>query len=198
MNYRTKAELNTVEGFKEFSIISHHAASDWWKDVKTGEPLNRNVGELLCLAHSELTEAWEGIEGIEDNLMDDHLPHREMFVVELADTCVRIGDMFEGLKCTIDSDSYSVGNRPNYRVAEWLLTANKKISQAMEIDRKGRDGFGQKLYEAFVVILFIFDNYYSNLDQLTMMDVIEEKMKYNAQRADHKIENRAKDNGKTY
>ena len=31
----------------------------WWRDIETGEPLERNVGELIALAHSELSEALE-------------------------------------------------------------------------------------------------------------------------------------------
>jgi NTP pyrophosphatase (non-canonical NTP hydrolase) len=64
----------------------------WWTDVKTGESLvgKRNVGELLCLVHSEISEA---MEGYRKNLMDDKLPHREMIEVELADAIIRIFDL---------------------------------------------------------------------------------------------------------
>lgn len=41
----------------------------------------------ICLMHSELSEACEGIRR---NLMDDHLPDRKMVEVELADTVIRI------------------------------------------------------------------------------------------------------------
>jgi NTP pyrophosphatase (non-canonical NTP hydrolase) len=67
----------------------------WWTDLKTGEPLDRNVGEMLCLVHSEVSEA---MEGYRKNLMDDHLPDRPMIEVELADTLIRILDIAGGLK----------------------------------------------------------------------------------------------------
>jgi NTP pyrophosphatase (non-canonical NTP hydrolase) len=50
----------------------------------------RNIGELLCLVHSEVSEA---MEGARKNLMDDKLPHRKMLEVELADTLIRIFDI---------------------------------------------------------------------------------------------------------
>jgi len=64
----------------------------WWNDLKTGESLigKRNVPEMLCLIHSEVSEA---MEGYRKNLMDDKLPERKMFEVELADTVIRIFDL---------------------------------------------------------------------------------------------------------
>lgn len=76
----------------------HKANEKWWKDIKTGEPLNRNVGELLMLSVSELSEA---LEGHRKNLMDDKLPHRSMIEVELADCIIRVLDLAEGLNLNI-------------------------------------------------------------------------------------------------
>jgi len=61
----------------------------WWVNLETGEPIERNVGEVLALIHSEISEA---LEGHRKSLMDDHLPHRKMFSVELADAVIRILD----------------------------------------------------------------------------------------------------------
>jgi NTP pyrophosphatase (non-canonical NTP hydrolase) len=63
--------------------------SGWWTDLKTGERKERNKGELICLMHSELSEA---MEGVRKNKMDDHLPHRKSEEVELADVLIRIFD----------------------------------------------------------------------------------------------------------
>lgn len=68
-------------------------AGGWWSDLETGEPLQRNKGELLCLIHSEVSEA---MEGERKGLMDDKLKHRKMAEVELADAVVRIGDYGDG------------------------------------------------------------------------------------------------------
>ena len=61
----------------------------WWRNLETGEMLERNVGELLALIHSEISEA---LEGHRKGLMDDHLPQYPMFTVELADAVIRILD----------------------------------------------------------------------------------------------------------
>lgn len=68
------------------------AESGWWTDIKTGESIRgkRNVGEMLCLIHSEISEA---MEGHRKGLADDKLPHRKMFEVELADAVIRIADL---------------------------------------------------------------------------------------------------------
>ena len=62
----------------------------WYNDPKTGEPIKRNIGEQLALVHAEVSEA---LEGHRKNLMDDHLPHRPMIEVELADAVIRIADL---------------------------------------------------------------------------------------------------------
>lgn len=78
-------------------------SSGWWTDLKTGEDLRwqypegtprRNVGELLMLVVSEISEA---MEGARKGLPDDKLPNRPMLEVELADAIIRICDMAGGL-----------------------------------------------------------------------------------------------------
>lgn len=77
-----KTNLNELsEAIHEYNV---HAG--WWpKDKET-----RNKAEILCLIHSEISEA---MEGLRKDLMDDKLPHRKMVEVELADALIRIFDM---------------------------------------------------------------------------------------------------------
>lgn len=124
LNVRVKPETN----LNQLADYIHNANKQWWVDLHTGEPLKRNVGEMLMLATSELSEA---LEAHRKNLMDDHLPSRSGFEVELADCIIRVLDM--------------VG--------------------AYGLDMDG---------------------------------AITEKLAYNAQRADHKRENRLLENGKAY
>ena len=77
----------------DYSSQCHAASLKWWQDPKTGEPIERNKGELICLMHSELSEA---MEGVRKDLMDDKLPHRKMEEVELVDTIIRIFDYAGG------------------------------------------------------------------------------------------------------
>lgn len=76
----------------------HEANKKWWIDLETGEPIDRNVGELLMLVTSELAEA---LEGHRKNLMDDKLPHRKMFEVEIVDAFIRLFDIAGGMHLDI-------------------------------------------------------------------------------------------------
>jgi len=78
-------ELRALQREIHFSCIE----AGWYEDLETGEPIKRNFGELIALMHSELSEA---MEGWRKNLMDDHIPHRKMVEVELADAVIRILD----------------------------------------------------------------------------------------------------------
>lgn len=77
-----------------FCLTVHANNKKWWTDLHTGEPLQRNVGEMLMLVVSEISEA---MEGHRKGLKDDHLPHRPMIEVELADAIIRIFDIAAGL-----------------------------------------------------------------------------------------------------
>ncbi|MAX54466.1 MAG: hypothetical protein CL537_02950 [Alcanivoracaceae bacterium] len=104
--------------------------SGWWTDPETGEDIDPNptFPTKLCLIHSEISEA---MEGHRKGLKDDHLPHRDMAEVELADAVIRICDLAGAM-------GYDLGS------------------------------------------------------------AMAEKLAYNQQRADHKLANRASDNGKKY
>lgn len=62
----------------------------WYHDPKTHLPIERNVGEMIALIHSELSEADEGARM---NSPDDYIPHRKAVEVELADAVIRIFDL---------------------------------------------------------------------------------------------------------
>jgi NTP pyrophosphatase (non-canonical NTP hydrolase) len=78
-----------VKTLNDYADESHAANIRWWQDPATGQQILRNKGELLCLIHSEISEA---MEGERKNLMDDKLPHRRMAEVELVDAIIRIFD----------------------------------------------------------------------------------------------------------
>jgi hypothetical protein len=68
----------------------HKVNAKWWVDINTGEPKERNVGEMLMLLVSEAAEA---MEGHRKSKMDDHLPQYPMYQVEMVDIVVRWLDM---------------------------------------------------------------------------------------------------------
>ena len=88
---------NTSDAIKaainELVDITHEANKKWWLDLTTGEPKDRNVGEMIALMHSELSEM---LEADRKNLMDDKLPHLSGEVVEAADLLIRLFDYCGG------------------------------------------------------------------------------------------------------
>ena len=92
----SEMEAYARNGVKALVVLCHGASvrGGWWHDLHTGEPLQRNVPEMLALIHSEVSE---GLEGYRKNLMDDKLPNRSMLEVEMADTVIRIADLCGGL-----------------------------------------------------------------------------------------------------
>lgn len=75
--------------------ICHQANAHWWRNPETGETLDRNFGEMIALAHGELSEA---LEGHRKDAQDDHLPEFKSVDVELADVMIRVFDIAGGLK----------------------------------------------------------------------------------------------------
>ena len=78
-----------MKGLNDYARQCRAANDTWWRDPETGEPIERNKGELLMLMVSEIAEA---MEGERKGLMDDKLPHRPMAEVELVDALIRIFD----------------------------------------------------------------------------------------------------------
>lgn len=76
-------------GLANTQWLCHNLAkhSGWWDGVDVND---KNVlGTKLCLVHSEVSEA---LEGVRKDKMDDHLKHRSQEEVELADAIIRIFD----------------------------------------------------------------------------------------------------------
>lgn len=76
--------------FTSLCLAIHQFNTQWWLDPVTGKPKERNVGEMIALMHSELSEA---LEAHRKNLMDDKLPHMHGIDVELVDCIIRAMDL---------------------------------------------------------------------------------------------------------
>ena len=74
-------------------IHADNVAAGWWTDPKTGESTlhTRNVPEMLCLIHSEISEALEALRY--GNPPDDKVPEFTGVETELADAVIRIMDL---------------------------------------------------------------------------------------------------------
>jgi NTP pyrophosphatase (non-canonical NTP hydrolase) len=78
--------------------LSHR--SGWWQEYIDMPQQYRKHFLLgrIALMHSELSE---GVEGLRKNVPDDHLPHRPMLEVEMADAIIRILDMAGALQLDV-------------------------------------------------------------------------------------------------
>jgi len=126
----TGVEMDAHIGLSQMQQMVHQTSLDagWYNDPATGDPIERNFGEVVALMHSELSEA---LEADRKGLMDDKLTHRDGREVEFADCIIRILDTCAALGLDVAS-------------------------------------------------------------------AVIEKNRYNATRADHKLENRSQEGGKKY
>lgn len=108
INFNKEFVRTALVGLQAAQSISHRLAahSGWWLDTETGEDvrswpdkfLKLWVMAKLALVHSEVSE---GVEGYRKGRNDDHLPHRDMLEVELADAVIRILDLAGGLNLDV-------------------------------------------------------------------------------------------------
>lgn len=181
------------------------ARSGWWADLKTGADLRRtfNVAEKLCLIHSELSEGWDGYV---TGAADDKLPQYPMLAVELADAAIRAFDLLGAVGAQFNFDVEDgltpahLKPGPGFVVAVELCKIHKEISDAMEGARKKKqreDGIPllnvHLVYAVFRCFALARALGYGDLE-----DIMVAKLAYNAQRADHKPENRKAEGGKAY
>lgn len=103
------------------------ANKTWWIDINSGEPKERNVGEMLMLVTSELAEA---MEGHRESLNDDKLPQYKMFDVEVIDALIRLfdicGHLVPGAADIFEAKMYYNAHREDHKVEQRLKDNGKK------------------------------------------------------------------------
>ncbi len=188
--------INLKSFYEEMAreIHADNIAVGWWDNP------DECLYQKLQLVSTEIAEATEGAR---KNLMDTHLSHRKMEEVEYADAMIRILDI--GGKLRLE---YIVGEDPHHyclptsSVGKQHLGINATIVNMADSlrtysnapDRRILQLMTSEAYSAVInSIMKVASN--RNCDVITAM---EEKIIYNAQRADHKRENRAEANGKKF
>lgn len=92
--------MNTLNQLSK-EIHEQNVAAGWWKNPEQiGTPEGADqLNTKLLLTIGEISE---GVEGLRKGLMDQHLPHRTNFEVEIADTFIRLCDIAGAMKLDLD------------------------------------------------------------------------------------------------
>lgn len=125
------AHLHTYLSLLQDTIYSGNVEAGWWKNIATNEVHPKGDVTLqlskLALVHSEVSEA---VEGVRKGLMDDHLSHRPMAEVELADAIIRAFDLagHEGwdLAGAIIEKLYYNAQRADHKIENRMAEGGKK------------------------------------------------------------------------
>lgn len=168
------------------TIYQQNVERGWWDDP------NRCTFRTLQLVNTEVAEATEGDR---KDLMDDHLPHRKMVEVELADAYIRLLDLAGryGWTYTKTAHSQRIEGYESLGAAHFWLTADvvhlgEAVADCWHLDQIS------KKYSAAVQDVF----YVAEREGYDLEGATKEKLEYNRVRADHNRNNRARDHGKRY
>lgn len=120
----TTQEQTALAGLNAAMDLAHATATNagWYHDPATGAPVTRNVGEVIALMHSELSEA---LEAYRKDLKDDKLPDRMGIEVEFADCIIRIFDTARAMNLDV-AGAMIEKNRFNQRRSDHKLSERAK------------------------------------------------------------------------
>lgn len=183
---------------KAKEIFEANKAVGWWDDM------DRCPFQTLQLVSTEISEATEGAR---KNLMDDKLPHRPMAEVEIADAMIRMMDFAGRYNIMYKRTVFIHFPYGDETIGACLLGLNKLLIQFAEVI----SGHGYEHARTFLErnnwAYEVVAKYSHFLDACLklgevqgydLVNAIEEKLAYNANRPDHKREHRATVNGKSF
>jgi hypothetical protein len=156
-------------------VNTRNVKAGWWTNIDSGEPLKRSVGEMFILIVTELVEAYKAWLF---NEADDKLPHFPGVGVEIGDLLIRVADFCGGLQAGL-----IVGPSETFNPGDQMFKEIVEIAERYETIRKTPEAKGEPESGDF-------------LPSMDVAPMVDEKLAFNANRPDHKIENRLKEDGK--
>ena len=187
------------------AIYNHNVKAGWWD-----EPV-RPDGTTIALIHSEISESWGGFRM---DIPDHHLPQYSNALVELADAAIRIYDFFGHKQWDLNkavqavyglcADSF-VAPFEDINMAAYYADLHYHVSAALEGVRKNQGmfidtGTEEVLAVAAFELAITLDMIYTACYKWgwPLDEALGDKRAYNANREDHKRENRAQEHGKKF
>lgn len=167
-------------------IHNQNKEMGWWDNP-------RNEETLFMLIISEVAEA---MEGARKDCMDDHLKHRKMFEVEMADVFIRCCDFIgyeQSCAANIKEASFDQDVMEDHisRAPKHEEEANSLYYLCLELIQTQQC---ITTWEKMLAEIIVVANSYG----CDLFDAVEEKLEYNRSRADHQKANREKDGGKKW
>lgn len=173
-------DLNTLAN----EVYAQNKIVGWWDDP------DRCIYQTIQLISTEIAEATEGER---KNLMDDHLPHRKMGEVELADALIRTLDLGGHLEISYRLILPHPWIREASSIGKQHLGINCAICSFAQL--LGAPQCAQESSYSQVISSILECGEINGYD---VMAAVKDKLAYNKTRADHTRENRAKPDGKKF
>lgn len=121
----------------------------WWEGGAEG----RNVGEIIALIHSEISEGFEA--AMAGNPKSEKIPEFTEEEEELADIFIRICDFFGAMKVDVDAVGFEAATMVGYKENDYQHM-HLYASRALECFRKDNKEGG---YTNLFAILFVANAY---------------------------------------
>lgn len=166
---------------------------------RIGGPWEERFGAWAATKHlrprdlREIRGRAEAMEGERKGLMDDHLPHRPMAEVELADALIRLFDYAGGFALRLSPDRKRVepGSSNRGEALLDIVLGVLAVHSAHRLDHYPTES-------AFLVHAIRSIVGYCERFGHDLWGAFEEKMAYNRTRADHTPEHRLAEGGKKW
>ena len=180
--------LHRLNSLYAQKIYESNVAAGWWDDP------NQCFYTKLQLISTEISEATEGER---KNLMDEHLPHRKMGEVELADALIRtldLGGRYDWEYCELIGASSYLYSTEISNISAQHLVLNLCLIHLVEAIYGNVEVAIPHCYSKLITSII----HVANSQGYDIEQAMIEKLEYNKTRIDHSREHRESEHGKKF